>query len=100
MPITKEQFTLLGSVGGSWLKGHKCPLGQIYPDGTFFQGSYGYSLEEAKGKCARACDDLEECFFADLYYTSGKQTCYLKSNKCGSWQTNTHSAYHLYTKGT
>ncbi len=55
-------------------------------------------MEEAKQKCASGCNARVDCFFADLYYTSNKQTCYLKGSDCGSWQSNAHSAYHLYQK--
>ena len=79
-----------------WTQGHKCPKGSI---GTDFQGNYGYDLNEAKRQCASGCDAREDCLFADLYYTSSKQTCYLKGGNCGNWPSNTHSSYHLYQKG-
>ena len=91
-----KQFKFLDSSSGSWIQGHKCPRGNI---GTEFQGNLGYNLEEAKQKCASACDARADCFFADLYYTSNKQTCYLRGSNCGSWQTSKHPAYHLYKKG-
>ena len=81
---------------GNWIAGHKCPRGRL---STFFQADLGYALSEAKERCSSACIANPECYYADLYYTSNKQTCYLKGTGCGDWNANTHSAYHLFIKG-
>ena len=81
---------------GNWIAGHKCPRGRL---STFFQGDLGYALSEAKERCSSACIASPECYYADLYYTSNKQTCYLKGTGCGDWNANTNSAYHLFVKG-
>ena len=90
--INENPFKFLD---GSWIQGHSCPQGQL---STHFEGNLGYNLKEAKQKCALGCNTRIDCFFADLYYTSSKQTCYLRGSNCGSWQTSTHWAYHLYQK--
>ena len=81
------------------MKGHKCPLGHLK---EFFRGYEGHDEDTAKDKCATACNARADCKFADLYWTrqSGEQACYLRSNKCGDYENNKHSAYRLYIKGT
>ena len=81
---------------GSWIQGHKCPHNNI---GTHFQGQNGYNLDLAKSTCQAACDARDDCFFADLYYETHSQTCYLRGSGCGDWQSTMHGAYQLYIKG-
>ena len=84
---------------GNWTVGHLCPRGSL-PQGTFFQGDLGYSLEHAKTLCASACNTRGDCFFTNLYWTISKQTCYLRGKDCGDWKSFTHWASHFYHKGT
>ena len=80
---------------GEWLVGKKCPNGWI---DTLFQGDLGYDVETAKTKCAAGCNARDDCRFADLFWVSSKQTCYLRSDKCGDYQNNEHWAYRVYIK--
>ena len=63
-----------------------------------FDGDLGYSLGHAKTLCASTCDNREDCFFADLLWTSDLQQCYLIGNDCGDWESNAHGDYYLYQK--
>lgn len=98
----KKIVVILDPVG-SWIDGHKCvPVGYkgeaLHEE---FSGEKGYDLEKTKQVCAEACDDRDDCFFADAYFSEdGKeQTCYLRGKHCGNWHKNTNSLYHLYHKG-
>ena len=81
---------------GEWEPGKHCPGGWIE---TFFRGSLGYDKMTAKAKCAAACNERSDCFFADLFWGTNWQTCYLKDNDCGNWQTTEHHSYQVYIKG-
>ena len=81
---------------GEWEPGKHCPGGWIE---TVFTGALGYDLITAQEKCAAACNERSDCFFADLFWDTNWHTCYLKDNGCGDWQTNEHPSYHIYIKG-
>ena len=82
--------------GGQWIIGKKCPLGHLE---TFFEGALGYYEETAIAECAEECDANDNCKFADLYWTSSMQACYLRSDKCGNYETNEAPGYRVYIKG-
>lgn len=78
-----------------WMENYKCPMGFLK---TEFSGKTGYSVEQAKAKCAKACDSQVKCKYADLYYGSSRQICYLKRASCGNWRASRPPNYHLYFK--
>ena len=86
-------ITLNLETGGKWIIGKKCPLGYLQ---TFFQGNLGYDVDTAKAECAAGCNTRDDCKFADLYWVNNRQSCYLRSDKCGSFYP--HPAYRVYIK--
>ena len=80
---------------GTWIEGHKCPRGFLH---TYFL--YGYNLDSAKSTCLADCNARDDCYFADLYDKTSSQTCILRGNDCGDWQSHgPHESYHLFIKG-
>ena len=70
-----------------WANGYKCPSGALHKE---FDGNLQYDLEEAKQKCSSACDNRDDCLYADLMYTgiNDRQSCYLRGSDCGEWRSN------------
>ena len=81
---------------GHWIIGKLCTARGILT--KLFQGDLGYDVDTAKAKCAEGCNARDDCKFADLYWISSMQVCYLNNDKCGNYQTNEHPAYRLYIK--
>ena len=79
------------------MQGHKCSTRHL---DTSFSRQKGYSLKDAKQRCAIECDVRDDCFFADLYFTTQSQSCYLTGKDCGDWQNNKHRDYYMYKKGS
>ena len=82
---------------GMWIKGHKCTPHKDLD--TPFKGNNGYELNQAKKICALSCDDRDDCFFANLYFSFDVQACALVGKDCGNWKTNTLDYYYIYKKG-
>ena len=81
---------------GHWIIGKLCTARGILT--KLFQGDLGYDVDTAKAKCAEGCNARDDCKFANLYWVSSMQVCYLNNDKCGNYQTNEHPAYRLYIK--
>ena len=88
-----KKFTFL--LTGIWIHGYGCG----YSMGTYFSGSYGYTIAEAKQKCGTVCDAIDGCHYAELFIWQDKQSCYLHGIYCGDWQSDFHSGSYLYLKG-
>ena len=65
---------------------------------TLFKGDLGYDVDTAKAKCAEGCNANDDCKFADLYWFSRRQTCYLYSEVCESFELTDHRDYRHYIK--
>jgi len=95
----REQDNSPTAAPAYWLEGVKCPLGWFK---TLFNGGDLYqSRDDAKEACAVGCLAASGCAYADLFFgtSHGSSTyalCHLKTDACGDYASNTHSAYSLF----
>ena len=77
----------------------KCSTPTGHKNVTVFDGNLGYNLSFAKNTCRLACDDRDDCRFAELYYAGTEnQSCILHGNSCIDWRSSPHPLTTVYVK--
>ena len=82
-----------------WLEVVYCRVGARTILKTLFNGGGLYqSRDDAKDACAVGCLATSGCAYADLFFSRTRTyaTCYLRTDACGDYASNTNSEYSLF----